>query len=316
MNARFDSNTLIRRSALSVPADKEKFIEKAWTRNADVITLDLEDGVSADRKAAAREALAYAVPAVGKGGSAVAVRVNNEPDLLWDDLEAAVRPGVNAVALPKMEDPEQLIRIEKEIGRLEAERGMAPGSVATTIAIETAFGFLHMEELARATVRGISLGLGVEDFTREIGMEVVTGDEILFARQQMVVVACAYGLQAKGLIGRMTDYRDLEGMFQVALRSNRYGLRGTTCIHPNQVEICNRAFRPQPEAVEKARRVVEAMAEAEARGSGTTSLDGRMIDKPVAERYGRILARHQAAEDYEAHKRACRAAAGFEEDPA
>ncbi len=309
-----DINLLVRRSELSLPADKEKFIEKAWTRNADVVRLDLEDGVSPQNKALARSMIRDAVDCVSKGGSEVIIRVNNDEELLWDDLSACVIPGVSSIGISKVESPEQVIRIEKEIGRLEQERGMEYGSVTTVLAIESARGYINMREIAEASERGIGLALGAEDFTREIGMELVQGDELLFARTQMLIVAAAYHMQPKGLLGTMSNYKDLDGMYRMAVRSYQFGFRGSTCIHPNQIDVCNRAFRPGAESVEWSRRVVEAMNEALEKGNGATSVDGRMVDKPVAVRAQRILDRHEAIEKKELYKRECRIRQGFDEE--
>lgn len=309
---KIDINTLIRRSELSLPADKEKFIEKAWTRNADVVRLDLEDGVSPQNKALARSMFKDAVASIIKGGSQVIVRINNDPELLWDDLSTVVIPNVCSIGIPKVESPEQVIQIEQEIGRLERERGMPEGGITTVLTIESTHSYLKMQEIAAASTRGIGFSLGTEDFTNEIGMEIVNGDEMLFARIQLLIVAAAYGMQPKGLIGSMTNFKDIEGMYKVALRSAQLGFRGSTCIHPNQIEVCNRAFRPQQEAVEKAQRIVSAMNEALAKGDGAVAVDGRMVDKPVAERAQKVLDRHMAVERIEGYKRECRTKHGFD----
>ncbi len=305
---------LVCRTNLSVPADKLKFIEKAWTRDADCITLDLEDGVDPSSKAVARGNLKDAIPCAAKGGSAVYVRVNNEPDMILEDLDAAVRPGLSGISIPKVEDPEQLVAVENEIARLEKLRGMPEGTVSTLLAIESAYGFLRMRELAAATTRGDIIAVGNEDFSRELGMEIISGDEMLFPNMEMLIIASAYGLQPRGLLGRMTDFKDLDGLFKMGLRSYQFGFRGSTCIHPSQVEVLNRAFRPQPDAVDRACRIVAAMEEATRRGDGCTSVDGRMVDKPVAARARKIVEHHRAIEAFDQYKRDCRARHGSEFD--
>lgn len=104
----------------------------------------------------------------------------------------------------------------------------------------------------------------------------------------------------------MTNFKDLDGLFKMGVRSYQFGFRGSTCIHPDQVEALNRAFRPQPAAVEKACRIVEAMEEAIKRGDGCTSVDGRMVDKPVAARAQKIVDYHNAVEAFDRYKRDCR----------
>src|SRR5690606_10309867 len=121
---------ILDRSNLMVPLSSERFLAKAHLRNADTIVLDLEDGVADNAKDEARARLVTAVPTGRQGGARVRVRINCEPSLLALDLDAAVRPGVDVIGLAKVRDAGQVREVSAEIGRLEAERGLPPGSIA------------------------------------------------------------------------------------------------------------------------------------------------------------------------------------------
>ena len=102
----------IRRSTLIFPVNIPKFLDKAHLRGADAVALDLEDSVPPDQKDRARKLVRDAIPLVGRGGAEVLVRINNEPDLICEDVDAVVYPGLNGIRLPKVESAEQIHRLE------------------------------------------------------------------------------------------------------------------------------------------------------------------------------------------------------------
>ncbi len=115
---------LARRSSLILPVNIPRFVERAYTRHADGIVLDLEDSVPAAEKAGARKLVRPSIPLAARGGAEVAVRVNNEPGLLDDDIDAAVHPGLDNLHIPKAESSEQIREIAARVDRLERARGM------------------------------------------------------------------------------------------------------------------------------------------------------------------------------------------------
>lgn len=297
---------LVRRSTLMMPADRPKFIEKAWLRNADAVTLDLEDGVVAAKKEAARIGLKDAISVIGRGGSDPVIRINNVPEMRMEDLDAAVWPGLVCIAIPKLSSPDEIAEIEETILKLEEKRGIKPGSIQTMLSIESAMGYINMKEIIAASTRATSLALGTEDFTRDLGIEIQGGDELMAPKMQTVITACAFGLQPKGLIGSMANYKDLEGLANIARLSYQYGYRGAGCIHPDQVAVLNECFGPQKADVAYAHEVLRVMHQAEQEGRGTVSLNGKMIDLPVAVRAKKVVDRVEAINAFEAHKAACR----------
>jgi citrate lyase subunit beta/citryl-CoA lyase len=287
------------RSLLFVPSNNERFIDKAHTRGADAIILDLEDSVPAPERPGARRGLADAAGRVGRVGTDVLVRINSEPDEAAADLDAAVQPGVRALLVPKVEDPDALVALSADVSRLEAQRGMADGGVAFVVLVESAAGLLRAEAIARAEARTVAMELGGEDFALSAGM--LPDAETLAVPKQMVLYAArAAGLVPLGILGSIAHYGDLDVYRATAERSRRFGFEGAACIHPSNVPVLNDVFTPAAEDVERARRLVDAYAEAERAGSGAISVDGNMIDVPVVIRAQKLLARHEAIRAREA----------------
>ncbi len=299
MSTRSPAEMLIWRSLLFVPANNGRFIERAHTRGADAIILDLEDSVPAGERPNARRTLMESAELAARGGADILVRINAEPRETAADLDAAVHPGVRALLVPKVEVPETLRALSVDVSRLEAQRGMAVGSMGFVVLVESAAGLLHAEAIARADARIVALELGGEDFALSTGM--VPDAETLAVPKQMVLYAArAAGLMPLGILGSIADYADLDAYRATAERSRRFGFEGAACIHPSGVPILNEVFTPTAAQVEHARRLVDAYTDAQRAGSGAISVDGKMVDVPVVERAQNLLARLKAIRAREA----------------
>jgi citrate lyase subunit beta/citryl-CoA lyase len=263
------SAVLVRRSTLILPANVPRFVEKAHTRGADAICLDLEDAVLPGDKAAARDALATAVPQVARGGADVLVRINRPWELAYLDLDAAVIPGVACIVLPKTESPEDVYALDRLIEERELARGMVPRSVQLAVKLESARGLLRADEIAGASPRIATISPGTEDYAADLGVEPTDeGQELAYSRVHVVVVAAANRIEPTGLLGRTSDYTDLDGFRRAAERARALGYRGASCIHPSQVAVLNEVFSPSAQDVDAAARVI-ALAEApESAGNG------------------------------------------------
>ncbi|RMF88695.1 MAG: CoA ester lyase, partial [Nitrospinota bacterium] len=202
---------LVRRSNLIMPVNQRRFVEKAYQRGADAITLDLEDSVPVAEKERARGLIKEAIPLVARGGADVLVRINKP--MAAEDLDAAIHPGLQGIAYPKAETAEEIAEIDQIIGKLEAERGIPPGTVQLAVSVETALGILNAWEIARASSRIVSLQVGPEDLAYDLGIEAtVEGKELLHAKSHIILVARAAGIVPLGLMGTLADFRDLEGL--------------------------------------------------------------------------------------------------------
>jgi citrate lyase subunit beta / citryl-CoA lyase len=292
-----------RRSSLILPVNVPRFVEKAYTRGADAVVLDLEDSVPVQEKAAARRLVRDALALAGRGGAEVLVRVNNDPALLADDLEAAVHPGLDGLAIPKAESVAQVREIAARIGALERARGLAAGHLRLSLAVETPRGLLAVEEIAQASERIATMSVGVEDYCLELGVEPsADGLELLYPVARLVTVCKAVGVQATGLAGSIAGFRDLATFERAAVRARQLGCEGAGCIHPDQVTVLNRVFTPDPARVAHARRVVEAFEEGVRRGTASVDVDGAMVDVPVYRRAQVLLARARLVEETERRK--------------
>jgi citrate lyase subunit beta / citryl-CoA lyase len=292
-----------RRSSLILPVNVPRFVEKAYARGSDAIVLDLEDSVPAREKAAARTLVRDALAVAGRGGAEVLVRVNNDRALLDDDIEASVHPGLDGLAIPKAASADQIRRIVARIDALERARGLTPGHVRLSLAVETPRGLLAVEEIATASDRIATMSIGVEDYCLELGVEPsADGLELLYPVARLVTVCKAVGVQPTGLVGSIAGFRDLGTFERAALRARQLGCEGAGCIHPDQVTVLNRVFMPDPVRVEHARRVVEVFEDGVRRGTASVNLDGAMVDVPVYRRAQVLLARAQAVEETERRK--------------
>ena len=292
-----------RRSSLILPINVPRFVEKAALRGADAITLDLEDSVPPAEKGNARRLVQAALALAARGGAEVLVRVNNDPAHLWADVDAAVHPGLDGIALPKAESPEQIGELVSRVEALERARGLPAGHVRLSLALETPRGVLRAESIAAASDRIATLGVGVEDYCLELGVEPSPdGAEMVYPVARVATIAKAAGNQPTGLVGSIADFRDLRAFEASATRARQLGVEGAGCIHPDQVAVLNRVFSPDPDKVAYARRVVEAFEEGLKRGTASVTIDGKMVDIPVVRRAEVILARARIVEDTEKRK--------------
>jgi citrate lyase subunit beta/citryl-CoA lyase len=299
------SRGLVRRSKLIVPTNVPRFVDRAHLRGADAIMLDLEDSIPAAEKPAARAALAGAIAKVARGGADVVVRINKPYDLALADLDAAVAPGVDTICLPKAESGREVEMLDALISARERTRGLAPGAIRLAITIESALGLGRVDEILQASARVLTVDVGAEDMTRDLDIEPTrSGHELLVARQLVVQAARRAGLQALGMATTLANYTDLDALRASISQAREMGFRGAGCIHPAQVGPLNELFAPPAERVERARRVLAVYDEALAQGRASASLDGEMIDVPVAERARAIVARSDAIAAHDARKQA------------
>jgi citrate lyase subunit beta/citryl-CoA lyase len=278
---------------LFVPVTVRKFVDGAAKRGADAIILDLEDSVPVAEKPRARSLLQEAAEIVARGGADVVVRINRPLRMAIADIEAAVSPRVAALALPKIESAEHLCLLAEVVDEVEAERGVAPGTIKLLAMVETASAFFRMAEIARAHPRLVAMTLGAEDFALSVGM-IPEAEGLFFPKQQMIIAARAAGIMPLGFLGTVADFRDLEAFRATLKRSRRLGFMGASVIHPAQVPILNEEFAPTAEEVAHAERLVTAYDKATAEGVGAIVVDGKMIDVPVVERAQALLARYRA----------------------
>lgn len=287
------------RSLLFVPAHRQRMVEKAQGLPADAVIFELEDGVPAEEKPAARVALArlLAAPSVDPPRTTV-VRVNGtrRPEWLQADMEAIVRPGLHGVVLPKVDSTGDVAVAEAMLRDLEAKRGVCPGSIRLLLIIESPIGLLRAYDIAKHSLRTAGLIFGGEDFAREMGLPLVREKEalnLLYPRSALAVAAAAAGLPAIDGVWAALD--DVEGLVREAQQARRLGFTGKLAIHPSQIDAINQAFTPSLAEITYAREVVNVHQEALATGRSAVQLRGQFIDPPVVARAARIVAQAERA---------------------
>ncbi|MBI4191112.1 MAG: CoA ester lyase [Betaproteobacteria bacterium] len=287
------------RSLMYVPVNVDKFVDKAHTRGADVIQLDLEDSIPPAEKDKARALVEKAAAKVRRGGADVVVRINRPLSMAVRDLEQSICPGVDGIAITKVESGSHVRLLDELVSELEQKRGMEIGHTTFIAMIETPAAFSQMDGIARASPRVVALTVGGEDFALECNME-PSDDALLHPKQHMIIAARAAGVMPLGFIGTVADFSDWEKFRQMVRRSLRFGFDGASCIHPGQVKIVNEEYTPGEQEVAYARKVIAMNQEAAAAGRGSFQIDGKMIDVPVVVRAEKLIRRYEAIKAREA----------------
>lgn len=280
------------RSLLYVPANVPHFIEKAHTRGADAIMLDLEDSVPMSEKLSARKAVAAAAAQVRQGGADVVVRVNRPLAMCVRDIEASVCEEVNAIAVTKVDGPSHVRLLDELVTELEIDRGMTAGRTQFLLMIETPEAFEQMTDIACASPRVVAMNIGSEDFALNGGFE-PTDEALLMPKQRMILAARAAGIMPLGYTSTIADFSIWENFRSMVRRSRQFGFDGASCVHPGQVAIVNEEYGPRPDEIARASRIIEAAQAAQGEGRASFQLDGRMIDIPIIERARRLLERQR-----------------------
>jgi citrate lyase subunit beta / citryl-CoA lyase len=268
-------------------------VEKALALQADGVILDLEDAVPPAEKDAARTELASALDAIADGsvGPSRIVRVNDTSSgRLEGDLEAVVRPGLDAVLVPKTNSAADVELVADMLTTLETRAGLPAGSVRILAAIESARGMHELSSIALAHERMTGLMFGAEDLALDLGLPVVRtgpGQELIAVRSALVLAAALARIQSLDQV--WLEFHDLDGLRRDAVVGRQIGFTGKCVIHPSQIDIVNEVFSPTAAEVEQAEAVVAAFAEAQQAGLGVVMLGGQVVEKPIVERALAVL---------------------------
>ncbi|MCB1444283.1 MAG: CoA ester lyase [Rhizobiaceae bacterium] len=254
---------------LFVPGDRPDRFAKAVAAGPDAVIVDLEDAVAAEAKAAARDGLADALPAM-PAGMPVILRIN-AAGTEWHeaDLAMAARLRLAALILPKAETAADITRV--------ADRCGCP----VVALVETAVGLHRAVEIADASAR---LAFGSIDFAADLGMA-HTRQSLLAARSALVMAARIAG-QPAPLDGVTTAIKDDGMIADDCAHAVELGFSGKLLIHPAQIASARRGFAPSGTETAWAERVLAASA-----GGAAVRVDGAMVDAPVIRRAEQILAR-------------------------
>ena len=293
----------LNRSELAVPGSQPNMFEKAAESEADVIFLDLEDAVAPDEKAEARRNIIRALNEIDWGSKTMSVRINGlDTHYMYRDVVDVVEQAgerLDLIMIPKVGTAADVYAVDMLVTQIEDAKGYKK-PIGFEHIIETALGMQNINEIAAASKRNESLHFGVADYaastrarTTIIGgvnpdYAVLTdpdehggrqrhwGDMWHYAIAKMVVAARANGLRP--IDGPFGDFSDPDGYKAAAYRAAVLGCEGKWAIHPSQIALANEVMSPSAAEVDRAQRILDAMAQAEAEGKGAVSLDGRLID--------------------------------------
>jgi citrate lyase subunit beta/citryl-CoA lyase len=273
---------MVLRSMLYVPGNSMRMITSAASRPADAVILDLEDAVPIADKETARIMIRDSIRLFRPTETCTFVRVNSlNSGSTAEDLEFVVVDELDGVMLPKTEGSSDVVKLDEMLAKTEKSSGLKPESLKIIPLIETAKGVVRAFEIASASSRVVAVAFGAGDYYRDLGRDVslLSRDEteLLFARSQIVVASRAAGTQAVDtpFLGLLTDKERFLNGTKLALQ---LGFKGKQVIHPSQIEPVNSIFSPSRNEIDSAKRLVAAFGEAQARGLGAASFEGRMID--------------------------------------
>ncbi len=278
------------RSKLFVPGSRPELFAKALASQADAISIDVEDSVVEERKAAARASVSQWLCGQAAEGSnkLIIVRVNamDTPHFM-QDIADLVQPGVDIVNLPKPASAQAVRDACDAIGRAERAHGMTR-PVRLLLNIETPQALREAAHLAQADARVMGLQVGLADLFEPLGID---RNDVAAVHHVLMAVRLAAGEAGVAAFdGAFANVSDAQGYVAEAHMARLLGFTGKSCIHPSQIALANEAFRPTDAEIAHALKVVSAGADAQTSGLGAFLVDGRMVDRPFALRAQAIVA--------------------------
>ncbi|MCQ2145835.1 MAG: citrate (pro-3S)-lyase subunit beta [Bacteroidales bacterium] len=278
----------LRRTMMFIPGNNPAMMQDAFIYRPDSIMLDLEDAVTMAEKDAARLLVHNALKSIDFRGIERVVRINPlSTPYGRKDVEAVIKGGVDVIRMPKTETADEVRELEAEIEKVETKLGCL-GRTRIMAAIESAEGICNAYAIAKASKRMMGIALGAEDYTANLKTQRTPGGaELLFARQTIVVAARAAGIDCFDTVFSNLD--DMESFRNEVELIHNLGFDGKSIINPRQISVVNEVFAPKAKDIEKARKIIAGIKEAEAKGSGVISVNGKMVDRPVVLRAQRTM---------------------------
>jgi citrate lyase subunit beta / citryl-CoA lyase len=281
--------SLITRTILFVPGNKEKMLVKSLGSGADALVWDLEDAVPLAEKDLARITICNLLQNRVSTPKAIYVRINSiGAGMLEPDLTHIVYPDLYGVMLSKSESPTQVQELDKALAALEKTRGLTEGAIKIHCILETCLGVLNAYAIASGSPRVDGISFGAEDFTLDLGTSRTRdGMELAFARASVGLAAGAAKVLAIDTV--YSDLNDEEGLARECRVARQLGYKGKFALHPKQLDVIHREFSPSESELAYAEKVVEAFNKAQQANIGVITVDGKMVDPPVVERARQLL---------------------------
>ena len=299
----------LQRSELAVPGSNPALFEKAAASDVDYVFLDLEDAVAPGDKVQARRNVIEGLRDIDwRGlGKTISVRINSiDTHYMYRDVVDVVEQAgehLDTILIPKVGVPADVYMVDAMVSQIEEATGLT-GKIGIEALIETTLGMANVEAIATSSPRLEAMHFGVADYAASCRARTTNigglnpdypGDQWHDGLSRMLVACRAYGIRP--IDGPFGDFNDPDGFLDGARRAAALGYEGKWAIHPSQIELANRVFSPPPEEVDRAHRIIAALAEAAAEGRGAAQLDGRMIDAASARMAENVVAQATTIQD-------------------
>ena len=273
-----------RRSAMYTPGANVRALEKGREVPADILILDLEDGVSPESKRSARENILRVLDEGGYGAREIGVRINGvNSEWYEEDVEAIAGSSANMIVFPKVEMAEN---IENLVNLMEKKN--APSEMKIWCMIETARGVLNANMIAAAHEKVEALLIGSADLTKELRAQHLKNRMPLITSIQLCILAArANGLTI--LDSPFFDLTDDEGFLDSCRQGREMGFDGKTLLHPKTIDGANKIFGPSDQEIAWAGKIKAAHDAAVAEGKGVTLVDGQLIEALHVEEAQRLV---------------------------
>lgn len=269
--------TQLFRSLIFVPGNNPRFLEKAKKIQADIVCFDLEDSVPDDQKINARKLIKSALKSKKSYKSAIFVRTNSPSSgKIPSDLKEVIQKGIDGIVIPKVNNIQELKKIEKILSKLEKIQKLKPIQIIPSI--ESAQGVVNTYNIASFGKRISAVVFGVFDLLNDIGVEYTKeslGEK--YSRTKIPIDAHAAGVVAIDAIWQ--DLKDSKGLEKDCKVGKNLGYSGKSIIHPDQISIVHKLFHPNKSEISWAQKVCKIYLESTKKGTGATTIEGKMIDE-------------------------------------
>ncbi|WP_100629561.1 HpcH/HpaI aldolase/citrate lyase family protein [Algoriphagus formosus] len=270
------------RSLMFVPAHREKLLESAINRSADVLLLDLEDSVQpAENKVIARKNIKKWVSEGKFTDFLVFPRVNDREsgELLRDAYELTIE-GIHGFMYPKSKKGEDVYFFDKLLETIEYEKGIPVGTFKIIPLIETAAAVLNAQEICQASDRVVAIAYGCEDFIADLGgIHDEEGQSLFTPRALIAMAAKAHGIVPIDTVH--INVHDLEELEQNLRVARNLGFEGMMVLNPKELELVHRYFSPSAKEIKDAEEMLELADQAKSQGNGVAMINGKFIGPPM-----------------------------------
>ena len=270
-----------RRSFIFTPGLKPEMFPKALVSGADMVCIELEDGIAPkDKEEARAKALKlFEVPQADDGVERI-LRINSMRERFGiEDVLAILATDTPppSLMMPKVRSPDEIVMLDQ----LLTERGH---KTRLHVIIETNAGLEAAYEIANCSSRIEAMFFGGVDMAAELRCE-NNWQQLIYARSRVVHAAASAGLDVIDV--PYLDLQDLDGMCDEAQKAKSLGFAGKGSVHPKQIGALNDIFTPSNDDIARARRIIKTFEEAD---TGLVVIDGKLIEKPVMREMYRIVA--------------------------